>query len=92
MCIISLKLKIIKEDTIMSPIVLILLICFILAMISLSFIIIKKIEKIKKFRKHQLELKEGKAICIHTFEDCQNCMVSSECVQKLGKGLLGNKG
>lgn len=75
----------------MSPIVLILLLCVLLVIISICFVLVNRVEKIKKLRNHQQELKTGKSICIHTFEDCQSCMVASECVQRLGKGLLGNR-
>ena len=84
-------MKTIKEDTIMSPIVLILFIFSMIALVTVSCIILNRVEKIKKLRAHQQELKTGKSICIHTFEDCQNCMVGRECVQRLGKGLLGNR-
>ena len=75
----------------MSPYILILLICVIIAITVAIIKISSKVENIKKLRIHQENLKTGKEICVHTFEDCQTCMASNGCVQRLGKGLLSNR-
>ncbi len=73
----------------MSPITVILLVLGIIVLFfglfALSAFIIKK----KDTRKEMLNFEDGSSICVHTKDDCENCMVANKCVQRMGKGLLG---
>ena len=73
----------------MSPIMVILLVVAVLIVIAFCFSVSAYILKKKNNRLEKEKLQDGSSICIHTREDCENCMVASKCVQRQGKGLLG---
>ena len=73
----------------MTPYGIILLIALVVLIFVIIFIISNKIKKTKEIRNNQEELVSGERICIHTSYDCENCVVSSKCRQRNGKGLLG---
>ena len=72
----------------MSPAYIFLILFGIVALLGISQVISSRINTKRKLKKENEDFKTGKRICIHTKEDCENCMAASRCIQREGKGLL----
>ncbi len=72
----------------MTPVNIFLVIFAITVVILVMAFLSSGISARRNAKKEKNDFKAGRRVCIHTIEDCENCSVAGNCVQKEGKGLL----
>ncbi len=72
----------------MTPINVLLIVLAIAVIFGIVTISAFSINKKRTQIKEKEDFRNGKKICVHTIEDCENCFDARHCVQRNGKGLL----
>ena len=72
----------------MSPFGILILLFAVLVIVLAIIRVFNEVIMKRKQKKDKQDFQSGKKVCIHTREDCENCMVANQCTQVNGKGLL----